>query len=192
MLRKLIHMVEARGSWKTALLLFLISAALASLIISQAGGLLVIDARYTMDAADYYPAETFHDNLDKLGEPGRRTYLFIHLIDYVYIVFSYPFFAVMVYLVSRKMKNYRRYRWMILLPLGAGVFDLLENIGIDLAILFRPARLPLIPFLSGYFTTLKLAILYCVFSLIFCLGAYRLIMAGMKGGKKLFRGEESE
>jgi hypothetical protein len=192
MLKKLIDMIEARGSWKTALLLFLISAALASLIISQAGGLLAIDARYTMDAADYYTAETFHDNLEKLGEPGRRTYLYIHLIDYVYIIFSYPFFAVMVYLVSRNMKNYQRYRWFLLLPLGAGVFDLLENISIDLAILFWPAKLPVVPFVSGYLTTLKMAILYCVFSLIACLGVYRLIRAAMRAGKKLFGREETD
>jgi len=192
MLKRIIEKIEARGSWKTALLLFLISAALASLIISQAGGLLAIDARYTMDAADYYTAETFHDNLENLGESGRQTYLFIHLIDYVYIAFSYPFFAVMVYLVSRNLKNYQRYRWFLLLPLGAGVFDLLENIGIDLAIIVWPAKLPLIPFLSGYFTTLKMAILYCVFSLIACLGAYRLIRAAMKAGKILLGGEESD
>jgi hypothetical protein len=145
-----------------------------------------------MDAADYYTADMFYENLENLGESGRRTYLFLHLVDYFYIAFSYPFFAVMIYLVSRNMKNYKRYRWFLLLPLGAGVFDLLENIGIDLAVLFWPAKLPVVPFLSGYFTTFKMAILYCVFSLIACLGAYSLIRAATRAGKKLFGREGSE
>ena len=184
MLQRIIGKIEAWGSWRTALLLFLVSGFLAFMIISQAGGALAIDARYTMDAADYYTAETFYSNLENLGETGRRTYLLIHLIDYVYIAFSYPFFSVMIFLVSRTMKNYLRYRWFLLLPLGAGFFDLLENIGIDLALLFWPSRIPVFPALSGGFTTLKLGILYCVFSLLACLGLFRFVRGAIRLGKK--------
>lgn len=170
MFKKILSLFETKSTWIKLLLLFILTMVFMVLIITKIFGYISIDSKYVMDSANYYNAATFIKNIEELGQKGRTSYLLLHLFDYFYIAFSYLFFAMLLYLLIRNNKNYHILKYIPFLPFMAGIFDLLENIVIDISILIYPGKINLFAILSGFFTTFKLWILYIVFILILLFG----------------------
>ena len=165
-MNKLERILKNKATWSKVLILLTLSIIFATLIITQVFGLLNINPHLTMDASNYYTSSVFYENIEKLGVEGRKTYLLIHIFDYFYIGFSYTFFVFLIYMLIRNFKGYASLKFLLVPPLLAGIFDLLENIGIDLSIVIWPRKLKVISNLSGYFTTLKMKMVYLTFIII--------------------------
>ncbi len=79
-----------------------------------------------------YNAEYVNSLFDILGEKGREVYLFNQIpIDMIYpFLFGISFCLVLAYFFQKLSKLNGYFLYLCLLPVVAGIFDYLENIGI--------------------------------------------------------------
>lgn len=159
MLRRLLFRVEESTSPIKVLLLFFGAAVFATCVINMLFGQLKLDGEATMDSQTYYTSETFYRYLDIQGESGRQSYLILHIFDYLYIICSSLFMAFAIALIEQSTVGLKRFRALIFLPLIGGLFDVLENVIVDLSIIVYPSRVPLVASVAGVFTVLKLVFL---------------------------------
>lgn len=167
-MNKMIGFIEKHVSWKRLLVLVLGSGVLATFIVTMLFGFIKLDPDAIMDSSFYYTSNTFYNYLDLQGDIGRKSYLYLHLIDYIFILFFYPSLAVMVYMLQKYIDlNFTKY--LLFIPLSAGDFDVLENLCIDISILFYPSKIGILANLSGYFTAIKMTLIYLTFIIIILL-----------------------
>jgi len=176
-LKKILRGIERTASWKKVLLFLIGTAVFAMCIMTQFFGLIEVNAEATMDSETYYTAETFYQNLEIQGPEGRRGYIMIHLLDYCFMVFFTLLFIYTIYLLVRKIGKSESLGYLALIPLVTGVSDLLENLCADISIGVYPDRIPILGRLAGYFTAVKMYVLYLVFALIFVLAVIALFKA---------------
>ena len=160
---KLIHFINNKASWKLVLILFLTSAILGTCIITMFFGLIELNSEATMDSLTFYSAKIFYKNLDIQGESGRRNYLLLHILDYLFITQFYFLFANLLALLARKISQSGKLNALCLLPFLAAIMDLLENISVDISILIYPDKFAIFGNLSGFFTLIKMCSIYAIF-----------------------------
>lgn len=98
--------------------------------LNQQSGFGVFDM---LDVKLFYDAGYFQGVMDSLSGDMILAYLNLHIVDYIFILFFYPALALWM---SNKDSQKMLMNYLFILPLIAMVFDLTENIIIDIA-LFR-------------------------------------------------------
>ena len=178
----IIHTIDKKANGKNMLILLCTSAVLATCIMTMFFGRIELKPEAAMDSLNFYSADVFFHNLDIQGAQGRSGYLQLHAIDYLFITQFYLLFALLIAHLLRKVKAPENIAFLCLIPMVAAVMDLLENIFIDISILIYPQKILAMGTASGYFTLLKMSLLYISFALIFVLLLIRLVKKfGMRG-----------
>src|SRR6056297_2778857 len=140
-----------------------------AVVMTSFFGLIEVNSDASLDTTTFYTAETVKDYLEMQGPEGRRGYLMIHAFDYVFLVFLFLFLTRTITCLGRRFDG-DRLRFILVFPLIYAIFDLIENISIDISILIFPSQLPVIPHLMGYFTLIKMSAVYVSFAFIVFLG----------------------
>lgn len=164
------------GFNKKWLLLFLIGTSiLATLVISQVFGIIELIPEATVDSEMFYSSETLYQFLSEQGVRGRSGYLSLHLVDYLFITQFYMLLTIIITLLVNKLALSVKYRRFAMIPFVAGLFDLLENISVDISILNYPQKLTSLNSILPYFSMLKFALIYISFILICVLSIWNLV-----------------
>lgn len=175
-------------SWTTGgrvLLLLIADGLMAGYIMPVAAGIMAFAANASVLPLDlmffYSPAEAFA-MIEKYGADGRSLYLKIELTaDLVYMLIYTLFFGLLLsWLFQRGFKPASQMQKYNVMPVGALLFDLLENVGIVTMLSMYPAQPAAMAWLTMGFGSLKW--LFAVASI--GLALYGLVMAVMNGFKK--------
>lgn len=171
----LILKLNSKATWTRVVILFFTSAVLGTLIITMFFGRIELNPDATMDPLTFYTSETFFNNLDRQGETGRRSYLLLHLFDYIFITQFYLMFSYLIGVLMSAVTVSRTLSYLSLIPLFAATMDLLENLFIDISILLYPTKITALGSASGVFTFLKVSSLYVTFTVIICFLVFMLL-----------------
>lgn len=144
-------------------------------------GLLKLDTNATLDSLNFYNSNTFFNYLDIQGDAGRKSYLILHLIDYLFITQFYLFLSLSISKLIQKSDIKSSLTLLSLLPMLSGLMDFVENLLIDFSILYFPKKLIVLGDIAGFATALKMYSLYVVFTLLLVLSIVSLINAVKKG-----------
>ena len=115
------------------------------------GGIGPVDLQFC-----YSPGKAY-SMIESYGDAGRAFYRNYELTgDIIYpIVFALFFGLLIAWLFKRGVTPESKLHKLCVVPLGAWLFDLLENITIILMISFHPARVIILPWLATAFTMMK-------------------------------------
>lgn len=113
----------------------LVVALLYVAMLTGAFGLLAVDSNLLLDLRLSVSLEEFDQLIEKQVSHGRSDYLWFHGIDYLFIVLFYPLLRSVVLRLTAGRRVSRLAGWFATL---AGIFDLVENLSIDLALLSYP------------------------------------------------------
>jgi len=127
------------------------------LIFTQYFGLVYLADDKALDMLFSYNQSTFFSILHALTESDRIAYKLIHLGDYLFIFGIYPLIAMGL---SRSISQSHWAKYFIYFPLVAGIFDILENLMMDIHLYAYPHEFPLFALFSGVFSTSKFLFLY--------------------------------
>ena len=166
-------------NYKILIVLFLSSLFLIICLNSSFFGQLDLDLSLTLDSDFNYTADDFSQNIEKLGDDGRREYLQYHLVDYLFITQYTLFLTISIILLLRSISNLKRFQFLLLFPLLAGLFDLLEGVLIDISLLMFPTSVYSFALFSTLFTKLKFVFLFFSLILILCMSLFSLIQKGI-------------
>lgn len=110
--------------------------------------------------------------LDSIGSTGRERYLKLQLpIDFIYPgLFAVTYSLMLIWLFGKRFNPQSKVFYLALIPMGAGLFDYFENLGIILMLKSFPNLNPFIVELSSVFSILKSA---------FTIGFYFLLCFGL-------------
>ena len=171
----LITYIDNKASWKGVIVLFCTSAILGTLIITMCFNIITLEPDATMDSLSFYTSDTFFQNLDVQGDMGRRGYLQLHLIDYIFITQFYLLLTFLLNLLIRKIEILKNLAFFCLIPLLSAFMDIFENLSIDISIHLYPTKVIWIGKLAGIFTLIKISSIYITFILIVILSVLFLI-----------------
>ncbi len=167
---KIVSCIQKKASWKIVILLLFTSFILGTFIMTMFFGKLNLDTDAVMDSLNYYDSDIFFSNLEKQGNEGRISYLYLHVIDYLFISQFYTFFVFLIYMLSRKFLNsHKKIVYLCLSPFFSAAMDLLENVSIDMSLLLYPKKILMLGRISGIFTFLKMYSIYVVFFILIVL-----------------------
>lgn len=170
--------------WRVIILL-IADALMMGYIMPLAGGILAFAANNHVSPLDlmffYTPAQAFA-MMDKYGEAGRAVYLKIELTaDIIYpIVYTLFYGLLLSWLLQRAFRSDSGMRKLNVTPVGAWLFDLLENIGIVSMLATYPSKPDLLAWLTMIFGSLK----WGFFLVTVVLVLVGLIRAAMNGFRK--------
>jgi len=105
-----------------------------------------------LDKKFYYTSFEMNNLISSLNSEMIKTYFSLHLIDYLFILFFYPTLGLLMFNVSNKRIK------ILLIPLLAMVFDIIENIFIDFSLYHGLSKI--VMSLTGFITLLKFS---CIF-----------------------------
>ena len=159
MLTRISRMLHSRAQGWLILMLFaaLVVCMVITLPILQAapgGSIVSLDARLF-----YTPEEAF----STVGSYGDAASFWIGMYltwDVVTpVLYALAFSLLMSWIFQRSFKPESRMQQLNVLPLGAGLFDLLENVCIVTLLATYPARLTVVAWLGTLFTMTKIGLL---------------------------------
>ena len=145
--------------WRVALM-FLAEALMMGYIMPVAGGIMALAANKSVMPLDlmffYTPQETYA-MMDKYGEAGRSIYLKILLTaDIIYPTIYSLFFSLLIsWLFQRAFNAESSMQTWNMMPAGAWLFDILENIDIVSMLLMYPSKSESMAWLAMLFGSLK-------------------------------------
>lgn len=146
-----------KHNWKKFLLWFSIIALIGiTLIYSRYFGFLSISNDIILDMMFFYDHSTFYEVLNSLTDAEILAYKLIHIADYVFAIGFYP---ILIIFLTKTIDINNKYRLLILLPLLAGLFDVLENLTMDIHLYLNISDVTILGCLSGIFTILKFGLL---------------------------------
>ena len=150
-------------AWATGwrvFILFLAEALMMGYVMPLAAGILAFAANNSVLPLDLMffstPQQAF-EMIDKYGEAGRSIYLRIELTaDIIYPIIYALFFGLLLsWLFQRAFApDSKMQKWNVM-PAGAWVFDMLENIGIVSMLMAYPSKPALLAWLTMLFGSLK-------------------------------------
>ena len=159
MMKKLSTWISRMSTgWITliALLIFLVFAAVemptqSAKVDSYAG------SSGSPDLSMFYSADDLYQMAETYGVEGRSAYIHARFTFDLAFPFIYMFFLCtgISWCNKRAFKPESPWQLTNLLPLGALLFDLLENSSTALVIGRYPEPTPLLPYLAGFFTAIK-------------------------------------
>lgn len=142
-------------SYKYIIIFSSISLFLFIAMTSNAFGLLNgsnFNSNMMLDKKFYYTSFEMNNLISSLNSEMIKTYFSLHLIDYLFILFFYPTLGLLMFNVSNKRIK------ILLVPLLAMVFDIIENIFIDFSLYHGLSNI--VMSLTGFITLLKFG---CIF-----------------------------
>ncbi len=142
-------------SYKYIIVFSSISLFLFIAMTSNAFGLLNgsnFNSNMMLDKKFYYTSFEMNNLISSLNSEMIKTYFSLHLIDYLFILFFYPTLGLLMFNVSNKRIK------ILLIPLLAMVFDIIENIFIDFSLYHGLSKI--VMSLTGFITLLKFS---CIF-----------------------------
>lgn len=179
---------ERFHSWTTGwrvIIMLIADALMMGYIMPLAAGLMALAANNSVMPLDlmffYSPAKAF-EMIDKYGEAGRAIYLKIELTaDIIYPIIYTLFYGLLIsWLFQRAFKSDSKMQRMNVMPVGAWVFDLLENVGIVSMIGMYPSKPAFMAVLTVLFGSLKWGFAFASIALVLV----GLVKAAMNGFRK--------
>lgn len=170
-------------SWTTGwrvVILFIADALMAGYVMPLAGGLMALAANNSvlpLDLMFFYTPETAFDMIERYGEEGRALYTRIELTaDILYPIVYTLFFALLIsWLFQRGFRPDSGMQRMNVVPLGALVFDLLENGGIVSMLSMYPSIPAVMAWITMLFGSIKWLFAFASIGLIL-IGLVRAVM----------------
>ena len=154
------QLLKKYGKGEKVLLLFLITNLVYAFMIlitipkvmKYANGMNLFDMMPTGYSIQY--TKTL---LETLGIQGRKTYLYSQIpVDMIYpLLFGITYCLLVVYLLNKIKLIEKPIIYLSLLPIFAGLFDYLENIGIITMLNFYPDFSSLTSEITNVFTIIK-------------------------------------
>lgn len=170
--------------WRVIILL-IAEALMMGYIMPLAAGIMAFAANASVMPLDlmffYTPAEAFA-MIEKYGPDGRDIYFKIELTaDILYPIVYTLFYAFLLsWLFQRGFKPESRMQKYNVMPVGAFLFDMLENAGIVTMLSMYPAQPAAMAWLTMLFGSLKWLFAFASIGLVL----YGLVMALRNGFKK--------
>jgi hypothetical protein len=174
-------------AWTTGWRVFILMIAESLMmfyIMPLAAGIMAFAANNSVLPLDlmffYTPAQAFA-MMDKYGEAGRSIYLRIGLTaDIIHLIIYTLFFGLLLsWLFQRAFKpDSPMQKWNVM-PVGAWLFDMLENAGILSMLMMYPSRSEIMAWLTMLFGSLKWAFFVLTIGLVL-LGLVRATMNGFR------------
>ncbi|MBL1215690.1 MAG: hypothetical protein D8M61_20270 [Ignavibacteriae bacterium] len=121
-------------------------------VMNYANGMELFDLQPTGYSAEYAKAL-----LDTLGSEGRQAYLYYQIpLDMVYpLLFALTYSLMLFYLFKKILKTNSKLFALSIVPLIAGFFDYLENIGIIIMLVMYPGFSTITANVTNIFSILK-------------------------------------
>lgn len=154
---KVINFIYKHNTKKYIIITSLLALIGMVLIFTQYFGLVTLSDDKALDMLFTYNSSKFYNILHILTESDRLAYKLIHLADYIFIVGIYPLISLAL---SKVINMNKKKKVLIMVPLIAGLFDMLENIMMDIHLYFYSNEFLFLGNLSGVFTTIKFLSLY--------------------------------
>ena len=174
----------AWGTGWRVIILLVADALMIGYVMPLAAGILAFAANNHVSPLDlmffYTPAQAFA-MLDKYGEAGRSIYLKIELTaDILYPIVYTLFFSLLIsWLFQRAFKPGHNLRRWNVMPVGAWVFDLLENVGIVSMLAEYPSQPVLLAWATMIAGSLKWGFAFLIIGLVL-VGLVRATLNGFR------------
>ena len=159
-MRKLMELIKKKLIGKKIFLLFFLTNFVYALmliitipkVMTFSNGLKLLDMMPTGYNSDY-----INILFETLGEKGRYTYLYSQIpLDMIYpLLFGISYCLILAYFLNKLNKLKSSFFYLCLLPLIAGIFDYLENIGIITMLINYPNNSQVLMKLTNSFTIIK-------------------------------------
>ena len=160
MLNKISQKFHAWTTGWRVMILLIAEMLMMFYIMPLAAGIMALAANNSVMPLDlmffYTPAQAF-EMMDKYGEAGRSIYLRIELTaDIVYPIIYTLFFGLLLsWLFQRAFKPDSQVQKWNVMPVGAWLFDMLENVGIVSMLMMYPSQPAIMAWLTMLFGALK-------------------------------------
>lgn len=152
------------------LLIFMIVGI--TLIFTQYFGFFPLDEKYALDMLNYYNKTQFFNNIVSMDSSSRLSYFMIHVGDYLYMFGFYQLLGVIIY---KLIKDKSILIYLVIFPYLAFLFDLLENIIMDIHLAIYPNQIQILGYIPGVCTFLKFTTLYLSITILVVGLIYKLI-----------------
>lgn len=121
-----------------------------------------------IDLQFFYTPEKVYSMVAAYGDAGRATYRTFELTgDVIYPIIYTLFFSLLItWLFQRGLSADSQMQRLNVVPFGAGLFDLLENVGIVTMLSVYPSTPTIVAWLTTVFTMLKWGFAVASFALI--------------------------
>ncbi|MBI9009979.1 MAG: hypothetical protein JEZ05_08100 [Tenericutes bacterium] len=151
-MNKLYAWISKNNKWKTVIILAIIALISYVLMLTKVLGLNAhLNMALVLDTQFFYTGSYFSATLNSLTTNEVNAYLYMHLLDYVFILSFYPALCFLFDFINKQHSN------IVILPLIAMLFDFLENSLIDIKLLVGIPQL--FGSIAGIFTVLKFSVL---------------------------------
>jgi hypothetical protein len=156
---------EKFHSWATGwrvFILFLAESLMMFYIMPLAAGIMAFAANNSvmpLDLMFFYTPQRAFEMMDKYGEAGRSVYWKIELTaDIIYPIIYTLFYGLLLsWLFQRAFKaDSKMHKWNVM-PVGAWIFDMLENVGIVSMLMMYPSQPEIMAWLTMLFGSMKWA-----------------------------------
>lgn len=162
MLNKISEKFHAWATGWRVIILLIAESLMMFYIMPLAAGIMAFAANNSVLPLDlmffYNPAQAF-EMMDKYGEAGRSIYMRIELTaDIIYPIIYTLFYGLLLsWLFQRAFKpDSKMQKWNVM-PVGAWLFDMLENTGIVSMLMMYPSKPEVLAWLTMLFGSLKWA-----------------------------------
>jgi hypothetical protein len=159
----------AKG-WRV-IILFLADVLMMGYVMPVAGAIMALAANNSvmpLDLMFFYTPERAFQMINKYGEAGRAIYLKIELsADIIYPIIYTLFYALLIsWLFQRGFKpDSKMQKWNVM-PMGAWLFDLLENLGIVSMLSMYPSQPAILAWIAMLFGLFKWAFAFVSVALV--------------------------
>ena len=172
-------MIKKITQGKNLLLIGVLAGLFAIFVMTEFYGRIFIIADKTLDPLYYYTKDTFYEYIKAQGPPGRRGYLLLHGLDYIFMVCLALFLSGCLYRLTRIFSKVNLEK-IGYLPLCYWICDFTENLLIDISLIIYPSRLDVLGHLAGYFTLLKFTFLYIILLVLILLIFFNILVHFLK------------
>jgi hypothetical protein len=184
MLNKLSEKFHAWAKGWRVIILLIADALMMGYVMPLAAGIMAFAANNSvlpLDLMFFYTPDKAFAMIEKYGEAGRAIYLKIELTaDIVYPIIYTLFYALLIsWLFQRGFKpDSKMQKWNVM-PMGAWLFDLLENVGTVSMVSMYPSQSTVLAWITMLFGSLKWAFAFVSIGLVL-LGLVRAAMNGFR------------
>jgi hypothetical protein len=154
---------EKFHSWATGwrvFILFLAESLMMFYIMPLAAGIMAFAANASvmpLDLMFFYTPQQAFEMMDRYGEAGRSVYWKIELsADIIYpIIYTLFYGFLLSWLFQRAFKADSKMQTWNVMPVGAWLFDMLENVGIVSMLMMYPSQSEVMAWITMIFGSLK-------------------------------------
>jgi len=162
MLNKISEKFHAWAKGWRVFILFLADALMMGYIMPVAGGILALAANNSvlpLDLMFFYTPQRAFDMIEKYGEAGRAIYIKIELsADIIYPIIYTLFYGLLIsWLFQRGFRSDSPMQKWNVMPMGAWLFDLLENVSAVSMVSMYPSQPSILAWITMLFGIIKWA-----------------------------------